>query len=308
MQLPPLRPRPASVAELRELVVFTSNQNPPASPPVFRPGATDVLIATYPKSGTTWAQQIVHGLRSRGSMDFEEISLVVPWIETAPLLGIDLDAAQVAQPRAFKTHLSWELLPKGGRNIYIVREPGDVLVSFYHFLNGVLFEDGSIDMDTFALEFFLADLPPDDMVLSASARYWEHVRSWWQARTRSDVLFLCFEDMKEDLRAAVERIAAFIGIAADGDLLDLVTRQAGFEFMRAHETQFDDHPTTLAFCRMMGLPPAPTTKVRAGRVGARHTELSPRIAAMLNAQWQRILAEPLGLRSYDHLRATLARR
>lgn len=150
-------------------------------------------------------------------------------------------------------------MPRGGRYIYIVREPGDVLVSFYYFLNGVLFEDGSIDMDTFALELFLADLPPDDMALSASARYWEHVRSWWQARTRSDVRF-----------------------------------------------QFDDHPTNVAFCRMMGLPPAPTTKVRAGRVGARHEELSPRIAAMLAAEWQRVLAEPLGLRSHDHLRATLA--
>jgi hypothetical protein len=305
MQLP-LRPRPSSVAELRELVAFTNQQSPPGPLPDFRPGATDVLVATYPKSGTTWVQQIVHGLRSRGSMDFEEISLIVPWIETAPMLGIDLDASQVAQPRAFKTHLSWELLPRGGRNIYIVREPGDVLVSFYYFLNGVLFEDGSIDMDTFAGELFLADLPPDDMVLSASARYWEHVRSWWQVRTRSDVLFLCFEDMKQDLGAAVARIAAFIGVAADAELLDLVTRQARFEFMRAHQTQFDDHPTNLAFCRMMGLPPAPTTKVRAGRVGARHEELSPRVAAMLNAEWQRVLAGPLGLRSYDHLRAVLA--
>lgn len=297
MQLPPLRSRPATVAEFRELVAFMK-QGPRVSPS-FRPGATDVLVATYPKSGTTWVQQIVHGLRSRGSMDFEEISLVVPWIETAPMLGIDLDAAQVAEPRAFKTHLPWDLVPRGGRNIYIVREPGDVLVSFYHFMKGVIFEEDAIDIETFAFEHFL--------VGSASGRYWDNVRSWWQVRTRSDVLFLCFEDMKKDLRAAVERIAAFAGIAADAELLDLVTRQASFEFMRAHEAQFDDLPTILVFCRMLGLPPARTTKVRAGRVGARNAELSPRITAMLDAEWQREIAEPLGLRSYDELRAALAR-
>lgn len=38
----------------------------PASP-------SDVIIATPPKCGTTWMQQIVHGLRSGGSMDFDEV-------------------------------------------------------------------------------------------------------------------------------------------------------------------------------------------------------------------------------------------
>jgi hypothetical protein len=299
MQSLPLRQRPSSTAEFRALVAAMRQQGAFDAPPDLRVEPTDVLISTYPKCGTTWMQQIVHGLRTRGSMDFEEISMVVPWIETAPILGIDLAAPQVARPRAFKTHLSWNLLPKGGRNIYLVREPGDALVSFYHFMKGVIFEGEAIDLDTFAVELFLAG--------SASGRYWEHVRSWWDVRDRDDVLILCFEDMKQELRATVERVAAFIGMAADADLIDLVTRQASFEFMRAHESQFDDRPTTLAFCRMLGFPPARTTKVRAGRVGDRHAALSPRIAAMLDEEWQRVIGGPLGLRSYDELRAALAR-
>lgn len=52
----------------------------------FKPNATDVYIVTYPKCGTTWTQQIAHGLRSRGSMDFEEICEVVPWCaEQSPI-------------------------------------------------------------------------------------------------------------------------------------------------------------------------------------------------------------------------------
>ena len=49
----------------------------------FQPKPTDVFITPYSKSGTTWLQQIVHCLRSRGDMDFDDISRVVPWLEVA---------------------------------------------------------------------------------------------------------------------------------------------------------------------------------------------------------------------------------
>ncbi|MEM7335431.1 MAG: sulfotransferase domain-containing protein, partial [Chloroflexota bacterium] len=32
----------------------------------FQPDPTDIIITPYAKSGTTWLQQIVHGLRTRG--------------------------------------------------------------------------------------------------------------------------------------------------------------------------------------------------------------------------------------------------
>src|SRR5213593_4848538 len=113
----------------------------------FRPRPMDVLIATYPKCGTTWLQQIVHGLRTRGSMDFDEITAVVPWIELAFDLGTDLDAPQVAQPHAFKTHLPLTEVPKGSR-----------------------FEPGTIPFGSFAREFFMSR--------ESGRRYWRHVSSW----------------------------------------------------------------------------------------------------------------------------------
>lgn len=45
----------------------------------FTPRPSDVFITTYPKCGTTWVTQIIHGLRSKGDMDFMEITEVVPW-------------------------------------------------------------------------------------------------------------------------------------------------------------------------------------------------------------------------------------
>ncbi len=289
----------ARTPEQFRAVIRKSRVESPATMPEgfeFRPG--DVAIATYPKCGTTWTQQIIHGLRTGGSMDFDEISLVVPWIEQAASLGIDLNADQVAKPRAFKTHLPWYLLPKGAQNIFITREPGDVLVSFYHFFKDMVFEGDDIDIDVFADELFFAE--------AAHGSYWQHVVSWWQVRERDDVLFLCYEDMKTDLRPIVARMARFCGIEADDELIDLATRQASIDFMKAHGRQFDDHPTTLAFTKQLGMPPAKTTKVRTGRVGDRSRELSPRVVAALDEAWQREVGEALGLSSYAELRAALA--
>ena len=52
---------------------------------------TDCVVAPFGKSGTTWLQQIAHSLRTRGDMDFDDISRVVPWIEMSTDLGLDLD-------------------------------------------------------------------------------------------------------------------------------------------------------------------------------------------------------------------------
>jgi hypothetical protein len=172
----PFRPRPSNVDELRERLAEPPFFTPP---PDMKPRPTDIMVATFPKCGTTWMQQIVHGLRTRGSMDFEEISLVVPWIDIAALMGIDIDidTPQVAEPRAFKTHLAWDEVPKGCRYIYVVRDPADTLLSFYHFMNGVMFERDAIDVNDFAKVLFLERSPS-----GLSSLYWDHVRSWWEQR------------------------------------------------------------------------------------------------------------------------------
>ena len=64
----------------------------------------------------------MHGLRSNGSMDFDEISLVIPMIEMAHDYGYtNLDTDQVAKPRMYKSHLWYPHCPKGAQYIYCAR-------------------------------------------------------------------------------------------------------------------------------------------------------------------------------------------
>jgi len=74
-----------------------------------------------------WLQQMAHSLRTGGDLDFDDISRVLPWIETASELGIDLGAAQRGDPRIFKSHLAYDDVPSGARYIISVRYPRDAL-------------------------------------------------------------------------------------------------------------------------------------------------------------------------------------
>jgi hypothetical protein len=67
-------------------------------------------------------QQIVHGLRTRGSMDSDEITRVVPWLNTAHDTGTTSTHHKSLVPHAFKTHTTLDQVPKGGRYVTIVRD------------------------------------------------------------------------------------------------------------------------------------------------------------------------------------------
>src|SRR5512143_2666510 len=78
------------VAELGEIFSNFNTTEGESQGRAYQPAPSDIFVMTPAKCGTTWMQQIVHGLRTRGSMDFDEITCVVPWIEMAADMGIDI--------------------------------------------------------------------------------------------------------------------------------------------------------------------------------------------------------------------------
>jgi hypothetical protein len=287
------------MAELLERSSLFASQESWRRGLAFQPRPSDIIISPFPKCGTTWTQQIVHSLRTRGSMDFEEITAAVPWLELAYDLGLDLEGPQ-PHPRAFKSHLTWDEVPKGGRYIYVVRDPLDALVSIYRFFEGWWFEAGSITITDFARHRFLND--------PAQGGYWHHLAAWWPQRQRPEVLILCYEAMHADPPQTIRTIANFIGCALDDDLLALVLEQSSLAFMQAHRHQFDDHLIRQARDPVMGLPPGgDSAKVRTGRVGDHRYDLTDAIRVEMAAIWTEQIEARFGLPSYQALREALAR-
>ena len=182
----------------------------------YRPRATDVVIAPFGKCGTTWLQQIFHTLRTGGDTDFDDISRVVPWIETAHFVGVDLEAPQRGEPRGFKSHLSYGLVPKPARYIVAVRDPKDALVSMFRFMDGWFIEPGTIAIEEFAEQWLTDEIRDGD--------YWSHLVSWWDQRDREDVLLLSYESMIKDAEQSIRRVADFCGLPLNDDLLATTAR------------------------------------------------------------------------------------
>ena len=265
----------------------------------FQAKPDDLFISTYPKSGTTWMQQIVHGLRSRGDMGFGEISEVIPFIEVAHDCGLDLNAAQGFTPRAFKTHLNAHGVPQGARYIVVLRDPKDAAVSFYNFMVGWYLEPGCVSLEDFVRRNVVGS--------KTDERYWSHLASWWPRRHEADVIMFCFEDIKTDPRAAVRKVADFMGIEElDEALEELVLHQSSISFMREHKHQFDDNLLRRARDEAIGLPPdGESSKVASGEVGEHQNSLSAETAQQFDALWAAEISPLTGAGSYDELRGIL---
>jgi len=296
--------RPASWQEWQERAQLFGPQlaESTARGLAYQPQPSDLFISPYAKCGTTWVQQIVHGLRTRGDMNFDDIMRVMPWVEMAHWAGLDMNAPQPGSFQAFKSHLSWKSIPKGGRYIVPLRDPKDALVSFYNFLNGYWWQTDALSISDFAREYYLQF--QEDIW---DNNYWGHLISWWEQRQNPQVLLLTYEGMKADLPGAVQTIADFLAIELDAELFEIVVRQASLDFMKMHEPKFAD-PIMLAASANHGwLPPNDTiSKVKTGRVGDHRTELPAAIGKEMDAIWREVVEPRTGLASYQALRAALA--
>ncbi|MDB5480600.1 MAG: hypothetical protein JWO83_1653 [Caulobacteraceae bacterium] len=267
----------------------------------YRPRPTDVIISPAGKCGTTWLQQTFHTLRTRGDMDFDDISRVVPWIETAAALGLDINGPQRAEPRGFKSHLTFEQLPRGARYVVSLRNPKDALVSMYRFMEGWFLEPGAVPIAEFARGWLTER--------KDGSGYWNHLISWWEQRDNPDVLLLSYEQMTIDPESNVRRLAAFCGLALEDDLLKLTLEHSSLAFMLAHKDRFDDAMMRRLSEERANLPPGgDSAKVRKGGVGGHAGELPPEVDAAMDAMWAKVVTPKLGFADYAAMEAALRAR
>ena len=248
------------------------------------PRPDDVWVVTYPKCGTTWTQQIVRLIINKGKDDGLKIDEAVPWPEgfaNIPAIGytycVDID--KLASPRAFKSHFPYEMMPCGlpsttpGKYIYVVRNPRDVAVSYFHHDRAVpiypLYEWG----DYFE-KFLKGDVDFGD--------YFDHVLGWWAHKDDDNVLFLKYEDMKKDLPSAVATIAKFIGQDISKELVDEIAHRTTFSNMKK------DSSANYEWVKKVRRPNA-SDFMRKGVVGDWKNYFTPEQTAKLDAVYEKKL-------------------
>ncbi|XP_025904698.1 amine sulfotransferase-like [Nothoprocta perdicaria] len=190
---------------------------------------SDVFLATFPKSGTVWTQNIlslvIYEGHRNGTEDVENMDRI-PWLEYNIK---NMDYAALPAPRVFATHLPYYLTPRDLRNkrarvIYVTRNPKDVVVSYFHFSKIMYTLEEVSDFNLF-LERFLAG-----KVMGSS--WMDHVTGWYSHAQDFNILFLTYEEMKKDLRSVVLKICNFLGKQLSEEEVESVVRQATFENMK----------------------------------------------------------------------------
>jgi hypothetical protein len=264
----------------------------------FVPAPTDVIISPYGKCGTTLLQQMFHTLRTRGDMDFDDISRVVPWIEMSPALGLDLNSPQRADPRGFKSHLSYGRVPKGARYVVSLRDPKDSFISMYRFMEGWFLEPGAVPMEDF-FEGWIKGRGPEGEGI------WDHLLSWWAVRDQPQVLLLSYRHLLGDPAGHIRRVAEFAGIPIDQELLELTLERTSRAYMLANKNRFDDALMRRLSEDLGGLPGgSDSAKVRAS-TPSHSDELPLSLSRRMDEIWAERITSELGFGSFAELESEL---
>ncbi len=229
----------------------------------FKVRPSDVLITTPPKAGTTWMQQILYQLRSGGDGEFSSIDEVVPWLEISrsgkTWQQVLLQFEKLSDPRIFKTHCTAEQTPGIGTASIILtsRDPRDCCVSFYfHIMN--MTDEARARTGMATPESFDQHV---EQWLEYAAWY-RNVKSWWPYCDHDKVLWLRYQDMKNDISLSVDKITGFLQWEISAEHKARVIEYSSFEWMKAHDEKFSSQGGS-------GKPVfKPGKFVRKGKVGA----------------------------------------
>lgn len=236
-----------------------------------RPRPDDIFISSYPRSGTTWLQYMLHVLSNDGDSGFAHISEVVPWYERSLALGQRraADFERLKSPRIFKSHLPYAWLPRGARYVYALRDGRDVAVSYHHLYRSHL---GSGDeFDAFFERFMRGALQ--------YGSWFDHVAAWQAEAARPCVRIVSYEALRSDPERVMSELCAFLGFARSPARIAELARACSFEAMKRDEHRFD-HATGERALRGMQT----GSFLREGRSGNHSTYLSPDQLARFEAE------------------------
>ncbi|KAL8176882.1 UNVERIFIED_CONTAM: Sulfotransferase 1C2 [Gekko kuhli] len=91
--------------------------------------------------------------------------------------------------------------------------------------------------------------------------WFDHVRGWWEAKDRHPILFLFYEDLKEDPVQEIWKVAQFLGFKLSEPVLNKIVEHTKFDNMKANP--MTNHMTLHPFSMNQNVSPF----MRKGTVG-----------------------------------------
>ena len=217
----------------------------------YEPRADDIIVATYPKCGTTWTQRIVQMLLDK---DAAPKPMMIPWFDMRlfpfPPETMHQNAASIQGRRQLKSHLPYDALPiyEGVRFIHVARDGRDSAMSFhnhlYNFTEQMLAHADAVNKADPKFRGPVPRAPADpgayftqwingaDEFGDPGAGFWHMENSYWAARRDPNMLLVHYSDLKADRDGEIRRIANFLDIDVPASVWPAIIDAAGFDRMR----------------------------------------------------------------------------
>lgn len=229
----------------------------------------DVFLVSYPKSGNTWLRFMI------GNLAFPETEATFANIESlVPSIYVNHDRrlSQLPRPRILKSHESF--VPWYGSVIYVVRDPRDICVSYYHYLIKYRELPEGYPIERFVPQFLRGEI---DWQYGA---WGDHVMSWLTMRQdHSNFMMLRYEDLLENPRGELARIASFLRIPATLERLERAINLSSASRMR----ELERHQSHLWVSTRKSRQDMPF--VRSARAGDWKGALKPSSVFQIEASW-----------------------
>ncbi|HEV2176119.1 MAG TPA: sulfotransferase domain-containing protein [Terriglobia bacterium] len=162
----------------------------------------DVMLASYPRSGSTWTRFVLAEIFARESSGFDNVNHFIPE------MGIQWPAAAVVPGggRLIKTHEPYRKEYK--RAIYLVRDGRDAMFSQYSREKelGIVYTD----FDGYLLAFLQGKI-------AGYGGWHQHINSWLDSPLEGsgDLLVIRFEEMRKDMETAIAAMLDFLAVPVD---------------------------------------------------------------------------------------------
>nr|VDD30685.1 unnamed protein product [Brassica oleracea] len=185
----------------------------------FEANDSDIILATIPKSGTTWLKALLFALIHRNKFPVcgnhpllaTNPHPLVPYLEGDYCVSPDVNFFKLPSPILMQTHLSHHSLPVSIKSssckiVYCCRNPKDVFVSLWHFGKKLAPEETTDYPIEKAVEAFCNGK-------FIGGPFWDHVLEYWYASLENPnkVFFVTYEGLKKHTGDMVKRMAEFLG-------------------------------------------------------------------------------------------------
>jgi hypothetical protein len=207
---------------------------------------------------------MLYQLTTDGTMEFPHIDAVAPWFDFVVRNPQQIE--KLHSPRIFKSHRSFRQLPTSARYIYVVRNPKDSCVSYYHHLTS--FNNYTAPFAHFVREFINGNI--------IAGSWFEHLASCAKYRP-SRTLTIVYDQLVERLPEVVDKVIAFCELTIDDSVRRRTIERCQFQFMKQYEALFDPR---FVGGRRVNITPAPF--IRNGKVGDWVREFTPSLSQAID--------------------------